>query len=102
MQYWLIALCALIILISGYYSGKHMHILKDFSSTRFRINFAAISMLILVYVVYSRNSENKEEIQRLSQAIKQSLVALMIAYFSHLDMVFEVFLFVFVFTYVSH
>lgn len=71
-------------------------VLKDFKNKKFLFHVTIISIFSVVVL---RGSSDTEKDKHLKDATKKALVALLIAYFAHLEMVFAPFFIVLVFSY---
>lgn len=84
---------AIIIIFMVYSQKKYPQIIKDFTNPQFL--FFLLFVIVLAYWgLYIREDEG-----RTKRATQRAVMALIIAYFAHLDLVFVAFLFVWAFVY---
>ena len=75
-----------ILLIIIFKTGKVEHVIKDFSEPRFLV--WAIPIIIgSTYLLYFYKSNDKKEEEKIHDATREAVIALVIAYFAKLELI---------------
>ena len=98
-----VIVCFLLLFLSIYleYSTKVGKILnEDFENPQF-LTGLFMAIIFLVYVI-SKNHSDKEKKTKIIESVKKSLMALVIAYLAHLDLIYTPFWLVFILSFFFH
>ena len=98
-----IIVCTLILCLSFYLelTPKIKILFKnDFKKKEFCLGL--IMTIIFLFYVIRKNKENKEKNEKIIESVKKSIMALVIAYLAHLDLIFIPFWLVFILSFFFH
>ncbi len=84
---------AVIIFFIIYIQNKHLQIIKDFTNPLF------LFFLLFITILAYWGMNIRQDGGRTKRATQRAVMAMIIAYFAHLDLVFVAFLFVWAFVY---